>query len=167
MVVMGRIAAPHGVRGAIKVQPHSADPSALLAHPQWWVRPHVARGDWVPYRVLEGRPQAGLLVATLEGVASREAAGALRGADVGLPRDWLPALADDEHYQADLVGMAVVNRSGERLGKVSGFAESGAHPIVRVTADDGAQRLIPWVAQYVDRVDVEARRIDVDWPADY
>jgi len=164
---MGRIAAPHGVRGAIKVQPHSADPAALLAHPQWWVRPRTARGEWVPHRVLEGRPLAGLLVATLEGVASREAAGALRGADVGVPREWLPPLADDEHYQADLVGMAVVNRNGELLGKVSGFAESGAHPILQVTADDAAQRLIPWVAQYVDRVDVEARRIDVDWPADY
>jgi 16S rRNA processing protein RimM len=165
---MGRIAAPHGVRGAIKVQPHSADPAALLIHPQWWLRMRTTRGgDWMPYRVLDGRRQAGLLVAVLEGVASREAAAALRGADVGVPRECLPALAENEHYQADLVGMAVVNRSGELLGNVTGFAESGAHPILRVTADGGALRLIPWIAQYIERVDVDARRIDVDWPTDY
>ena len=165
---MGRIAAPHGVRGAMRVQPHSADPAALLAHSQWWLRPRAARGEWVPYRVLEARRQAAGLVAVLEAIASREAAAALRGADVGVPRAWLPALADNEHYQADLIGMAVVNRSGELLGKVTEFVESGAHPILRVAAgDDGAERLIPWVAQYIDRVDVAAQRIDVDWPADY
>lgn len=164
---MGRIAAPHGVRGAVRVQPHSADPAALLAHRQWWLRPRAQRGGWVPHRVLEAREQAGGLVAMLEAIASREAAGALRGADVGVPRASLPSLAEDEHYQSDLVGMAVVNRSGELLGEVSGFVESGAHPIVRVARGDGAERLIPWVAQYVDRVDAAAKRIDVDWPADY
>ena len=79
----------------------------------------------------------------------------------------LPALAEDEYYQADLVGMTVVNRDGEVLGAVVDFVESGAHPIVRVAGQDGGERLIPWVAQYIDRVDVAARRIDVDWPADY
>jgi 16S rRNA processing protein RimM len=104
-------------------------------------------------------------VAQLEGVASREAAGALRGAEIGVPRESLPPLAQNEHYQADLVGLVVVNREGVALGALRDFVESGAHPIARVIDGNGVERLIPWVPQHVDRVDVAAHRIDVDWPA--
>ena len=79
----------------------------------------------------------------------------------------LPALEEDEYYQADLVGMAVVNRDGCLLGTVADFVESGAHPIVRVVQQEGSERLIPWIEQYVDAVDVAQRRIDVDWPVDF
>ena len=163
---MGRVAAPHGVRGAIRVQPMSADPASLLDFAQWWLRVPRA-GGWTPYRVRWSRMQAGTIVGEVETVASRDAAASLRGADVGVPRDLLPGLAADEYYQADLVGMTVVNRAGELLGSVAGFVESGAHPIVRVAAADGSERLIPWVPQFVERVDAAAHRIDVDWAPDY
>ena len=163
---MGRVASPHGVRGALKVQPLSADPASLLGFSQWWLRDPDAIA-WTPYRVAASRLQSGMIVAELEGLASREAAGVLRGAEIGVPRVALPALAPDEYYRSDLVGMTVVNRSGEVLGPVSDFVESGAHPILRIARESGGERLIPWVAQYVDGVDVAARRIEVDWPADY
>lgn len=163
VVVMGRVGAPHGVRGAFKVKPESADPASLLDYREWWLR---QSGAWISHQVRAVREQGEWLVAEVSEIESREAAGALRGAAVGVPRAWLPALAEDEYYEADLVGMAVVNREGAVLGRLHDFMESGAHPIARVNADDGAQRLIPWVAQYVDTVDVDARRINVDWPAD-
>jgi 16S rRNA processing protein RimM len=163
---MGRVAAPHGVRGALRVQPLSAEPSALLAHRQWWLR-RPGGSDWRGYRLLQGREQSGALVVELEGIASRDDAGALRGMEVGVPRNELPALRDDEFYEADLVGMAVVNRAGETLGEIAGFAASGAHPIVRVVGSDARERLIPWVAPDIDGVDIGARRIDVDWPAEF
>jgi 16S rRNA processing protein RimM len=163
---MGRIASPHGVRGAVKVKPLSANPASLLDHEQWWLRTRSG-GDWSPCRVLAGREHAGMLVVELAGIASRDAAGVLRGADVGVPRASLPALGEDEHYQADLIGMAVVNRQGVRLGVVTEFVESGAHPILRLAGDDGRERLIPWVTQHVERVDATRRQIDVDWPAEY
>jgi 16S rRNA processing protein RimM len=160
------VAAPHGVRGLLKVKPLSADPASLLGFPQWWLRARDA-GDWAPHRVRTVRLQAGLLVAQLDGIGTRDAAGALRGAEVGVPRESLPALAEHEHYQSELVGSTGVNRSGEVLGTVVDFIDSGAHPIMRVARADGLERLIPWVAQYVDHVAREARRIEVDWPADY
>jgi len=162
---MGRVGAPHGVRGAFKVKPASADPAALVGYEEWWLR---RRGSdaWAPQRVQEVRTQGEWLIAEVAGVASRDAAAALRGAEVGVPRERLPALAEDEYYQADLVGMAVVNRDGAALGALREFVESGAHPIARVVGGDGTERLIPWVAQYIDAVDVDARRIDVDWPVD-
>jgi len=163
---MGRIAAPHGVRGAVRVQPLSQDPASLLAFAQWWIRAGDT-GAWKPFAVASSRVHSGSIVAELAGVTTRDAAGALRGASIGVPHESLPALAADEHYQADLLGMAVVNRGGDVLGTVVEFVESGAHPIVRVAAQAGGERLIPWVEQYIDGVDVAARRIDVDWPVDY
>ena len=163
--MMGRIAGPHGVRGALKVQPLSDDPQALLDFRQWWLR--ARDGDaWRAYDVMSSRLHSGAIVAELGGIVTRDDAGGLRGAWIGVPHDDLPALADGEHYQADLVGLAVVNRAGDALGSVVGFVASGAHPIVRVRGDDG-ERLIPWIDQYINRVDVAARRIDVDWPLDY
>jgi 16S rRNA processing protein RimM len=161
---MGRVGAPHGVRGAFRVRPECADPASLLDHREWLLR--ARDGAWTGHRVRDVRPQGDALVAQLEGVESREAAGALRGAEIGVPRESLPPLAEDEHYQADLVGLAVVNREGVALGTLSDFVESGAHPIARVIDGNGVERLIPWVPQHVDQVDVAARRIDVDWPAD-
>jgi 16S rRNA processing protein RimM len=161
---MGRIAAAHGVRGAVKVKPESADPAALLAYGEWWLRQRGGEA-WTPRRVRSVREQGTMLVAELAGVESREAAATLHGFDVGVPRDWLPAAGKDEHYQADLVGMRVVNRDGVTLGVLADFVESGAHPIARVVDDAGVERLIPWVEAYIDAVDVEARQIDVDWPA--
>ena len=161
---MGRAGAPHGVRGAIRVRPESADPDALLAYGEWLLRPRG--GSWSAHRVRGARGHGDGLVVELEGIESREAAGAWRGAEIGVPRESLPALAEDEYYQADLVGVSVVNREGVALGKLREFVESGAHPIARVIGDDDVERLIPWVAHCIDRVDIAARRIDVDWPAD-
>ena len=161
---MGRIAAPHGVRGAMKVRPASADPAALLAYETWWVR--QGDGAWSARRVRSARGHGTMLVAELADVESREQAAALRGADVGVPRAALPDPGEGAYYQADLAGMSVVNREGVVLGVLEDFIESGAHPIARVVDPVRGARLIPWVDAYVDAVDLDARRIDVDWTAE-
>ena len=102
----------------------------------------------------------------LEGVAERESAERLRGAAIGLPRAVLPVLSANEFYWSDLEGLAVVNREGVTLGRVTGLIDNGAHPILRVQEEGAAERLIPWVPVHVERVDVAAGRIEVDWPAD-
>jgi 16S rRNA processing protein RimM len=163
---MGRVAAPHGVRGAFRVLPLSEDPAALLDFPRWWLKIGDG-GAWKPHVVASSRVHSGTIVAELDGLTTRDAAAALRGAMIGVPHDELPPLAEDEHYQSDPVGMAVVNRDGETLGTVVDFVESGAHPIVRVAREDGGERLIPWIALYIEGIDAQARRIDVDWPIDF
>ncbi len=163
---MGRIAAPYGVKGWVKVLPLTALPETLLAHPQWWVR-RRGGAQWQMHALEAGRQHGATLLAQLAGLADREAAAALTGADVGVARTALPATEENEYYWSDLVGLAVVNREGVTLGEVREVAEFGAHPVLRVRDAGGAERLIPFVAAYVDRVDVEGRRIDVDWQPDY
>ena len=163
---MGRVSAAYGVRGMVRIEPLSEDRMALAEHRVWWLRPR-AGGDWRAWTVIEARAHGGALVAALEGVGDRDQAIALRGASVGIDRAKLPALGDDELYWADLEGLVVVNRDGVVLGAVAEVIDNGAHPILRVRSDGAPERLIPWVPVYVDAVDRDARRIDVDWPADY
>ena len=78
------------------------------------------------------------------------------------------AAGADEIYWAELEGLSVVNRQGLQFGCVIAVAAFGAHPVLRVAnAAGGPERLIPFVAAYIDGVDVVGRRVDVDWQPDY
>jgi 16S rRNA processing protein RimM len=114
------------------------------------------------------REHGAALIAQLAGIGDRETAAALKGADIGVPRAALPAAKANEIYYSDLVGLAVVNRQGVRMGLVAKVQDFGAHPVLCITDEVSAtERMIPFVAAYVDGVDVAAGRIDVDWQLDY
>ena len=108
-------------------------------------------------------------------VPDRTSAEALRGARVFVGRASFPTAASDEFYWIDLIGLAVVNRQGEHLGTVIGLLDTGPHSVLRVAADGDAapsptpeaERLIPFVAAYIDDVSLAQRLITVDWGLDY
>ncbi|MEP7061192.1 MAG: ribosome maturation factor RimM [Betaproteobacteria bacterium] len=164
-VVMGRIAASFGVKGWFKVLPLSSDPLALIDHRRWFFRTAEAAGEWAAREIDDVREHSGMLVAKIAGIDSPEAAQVLRGQQVALPRDSLPAPAEDEIYVADLVGLRVVNRAGIELGDVQEVQETGAHPLLRVVAVDARERLIPYVDVMIDGLDRDARTLSVDWDA--
>ena len=169
IVVMGDIAGPYGVRGWVKVRSFAESPDALLGYGSWWIK---SRRDavWTEFVRLEGRMHSGALVVALVGIGTREAALALKGSEVGVPRKALPAAVEGEIYWDDLTGLCVVNRAGVVLGEVRGLVQHGGHPLLRVERPlvaPGPERLIPYVPAIIDRVDVGGGRIDVDWEADY
>ena len=169
---MGRVIAPYGVKGWVKVHAYTEDRTTLLDYAAWWIRPRagsaVGSGGWREYGVETSREHGATLIAQLVGIGDREAAATLKGADIGVPRAALPAAEGNEIYYTDLVGLEVMNRQGVRLGIVATVQDFGAHPVLCV-ADEGtaSERMIPFVAAYVDGVDVAAGRIDVDWQLDY
>ena len=113
---MGRVMAPWGVKGALKIEPFGSGSGNLCKYSAWWVgKP----GMLDEVAVAECRAHGAYLVARFEGCEDPERAGAYRGAEVALRREDLPEPAAHEFYQADLIGLAVVNAQGERLGKVS------------------------------------------------
>ena len=175
MIVLGRITAPYGVQGWVQLHVFGDDPLALKELPGWWLsaNPDATEG-WKEVALEALREQGGSVVARLAGVADRTAAEKLKGLYVGAPREVLPATAEDEFYWGDLVGLAVVNEQGETLGKVSGLLESGAHDVLVVQDADVAtqdgktrERLLPFVAKVIRKVDVAGGTARVDWERDW
>jgi 16S rRNA processing protein RimM len=101
------------------------------------------------------------LTVKLAGIADRNAAQALRGAQVGVPRDELPPNAAGEFYRADLIGCEVVDLSGGRLGVLAHFIETPAHALMVVRGE--REIWVPAVPPHLRRVDLTARRVVVDW----
>ncbi|MGH8802739.1 MAG: ribosome maturation factor RimM [Casimicrobiaceae bacterium] len=167
MVVMARVGAPFGVRGEVSVRPLSSVPVDMLDEKRWWIRRPAADTLWQRCRLHGARLQGRHVVTRIDDSATRDAAATLRGAEIGVDRADLPPPPAGEWYRHDLIGMAVVSREGVTLGRVQGFGDTGAHPLLQVAGDSGGGPLIPWVPRYVLAVDLDDRRIDVDWQPDY
>jgi 16S rRNA processing protein RimM len=170
LVQVGYVAGAYGINGWVRIRPHSADADALLHAKTWWLdKPELRDVD-----MLQARMHSGDVVAQLVGVVGRDAAEALKGATVQIPRSRFPALSDNEFYWLDLIGLAVENLQAEQLGRVVGLMDNGAHPILRValpTVEDAdktsPELLIPFVDQFIKTVDQAAKKITVDWGLDY
>lgn len=181
-VELGRVLDAWGIKGWVRIQPHSADTEALFASDNWFLQPPEARfargfsafAGCVTVRVAELKAHADGLVARLEGVDDRNAAEALKGCRISLPRSAFPEPAEGEYYWVDLIGLDVVNREGEHLGVVRDLMSTGPTDVLVLEYSetvDGeertAERLIPFVDAYIDEVDRAQRRITADWQKDY
>jgi len=170
MVVLGRVIAPFGVQGWLKLVALGDDPAAWRAMPAWWLGKDPDGTDWCRYELEGLKPHGKGLVAKLKGVDDRTAAEAIDGSYFAVPREMLPKPQKDEYYRADLIGLDVVNAQGVRLGQVAELIETGANEVLVVREGEGSamrERLLPFVAQVVNEVDVPNRVIRVDWEADW
>ncbi len=163
LVVMGFVRGAFGVRGWVKVQADTQYADSLFDYPTWWLG---RNGEWKPYTFADGAAQPKGLAVKFEGIDDREVAAAMRGMQIAVPRDQLPAAAEDEYYWIDLIGLDVVNKEGIVLGKVSQLMETGANDVLVVRGETD-ERLIPFVSDYIVDVDLAAKRITVDWGLDY
>jgi len=167
MVVLGRITAPYGVKGWLRLHPFGDDPASWSAMKRWWLgRDDSDFSGWRAWSLQVLRPQGKGWIVKLVGIDDRTAAEACVGEFVGAPRGELPATGPDEYYWADLVGLAVVNERQEALGRVSELIESGAHAVM-VVKDGETERLLPFVGQVVKDVDVPGGTVRVDWETDW
>jgi 16S rRNA processing protein RimM len=173
---VGRIGEAWGLKGGFHVLPYADPPEALLAASRWHLkppegtrRPAAAPGLPATLEIASIRAGGDGLIASSPAVPDRTAAEALRGARIFIARSQFPKPAEDEFYWADLIGLDVVNREGVALGSVVGLIDTGPSSVLRIqpAPADAEEVLIPFVAAYVDSVDVPARRIVVDWGLDY
>jgi 16S rRNA processing protein RimM len=179
-IEIARVLDAWGVKGWLRVQPYAKDPQALFSARQWFLRPPehgpnrpavgIAHALPTLLRVIEAREHGEDVVAQVRDVTDRSQAESLRGARIFVSRGSFPSAALDEYYWVDLIGLQVHNREGLLLGQVQGLIDTGVHSVLRVRAAGaavGAETLIPFVAAYIDQVDLAARRINVDWGLDY
>jgi 16S rRNA processing protein RimM len=173
-IEVGRIADAWGIKGWFKVLPYSADPEALFSSKRWFLLP-TEKGPktftgTLLLPVKEAKFHSGTVVACALGLEDRNAAEALRGARIFVSRANFPQAAEDEYYWVDLIGLNVVNRENLDLGTVRELLSTGPQTVLvleQMVDGELVERMIPFVSAYVDKVDIQARTIRVDWQADY
>ena len=157
MVLVGAITGAHGIRGEVKLRSFTADPAAIAAYSPL----ETAKGAKI--EIAKVRPQKDGFIAILKGVTDRNAAEALRGTELFVPRERLPEPDDDEVYVHDLIGLPVHLADGSLLGEIVDVADYGAGDLIDVKRhDSGETVLIPFADQYV--LEADGEKVVVDLP---
>lgn len=148
-IFVGKIVAPQGIRGDVRVQTYTERPDDFRNLDVFGNG--IAVGDVKYIRPLN--PTSTVIVVHIRGVDDRNAAEMLRGTELFINRDSLPAADDGEYYQTDLIGFTVV-RGGKKIGTVSGFQNFGAGDIIELDNGD-------FVSFIGADVDMDAKTITV------
>ncbi len=164
LVTLGRISGVFGIQGWVKVRSHT-DPLENIVRYSIW---HLSGpGRQEIRRVEQGKRHGKGVIAKLIGCDDRDAAESLRGLEISVRRDQLPStLEEGEYYWTDIEGFAVETADGVLLGKVDHLFETGSNDVMVVRGD--RERLIPYIwGQVVKDVDLDARRMRVDWDPEF
>ncbi|XID74590.1 ribosome maturation factor RimM [Alkanindiges sp. WGS2144] len=171
-IQIGQLRAAYGIQGWLWVYSSTDPMTNLFNYLPWWIE---TPAGWQMIDVKRWRTQGKGLVVLLKDIANRTEAEKLIGATIWISRAQLPKPGLDEFYWSDLVGLTVLGTddAGQpvNLGKITELFETGANDVmvVRATPEsiDGEERMIPWHADVVQQVNLEAGQIIVNWGADY
>ena len=162
LVRVARIGRPHGLRGEVTVTPFTDDPDRRFAA---GVALFTDRPADSTLTVVSSRRSGPVLVVGFEGVPDRDSAETLRGTELSLPAEDLGEAGDeDDFYDHQLVGLAVVHVDGRLLGEVVEVMHPPAAPVLVVRTTDGGEELVPFVKAIVPEVDPLGGRLVVDPP---
>lgn len=168
MIVLGRIVAPFGIQGWLRIHPFGDDPEAWRKMSQWWLSADADAPveHWKAHDLESVKLHGDGVVAKLAGIDDRDASEALGNCYFGAPREALPPPVKDEYYWADLIGLEVVNLQDQPLGRVMSLIETGANEVL-VVKDGMRERLLPFVEHVVKSVDLSEGMIRADWGIDW
>jgi 16S rRNA processing protein RimM len=161
-LAFGVIGRAHGVRGEAVLHPYNEGGIALgdLDLPLRVLLERQGRRE--PGVLTQARPAGAGYLVRFEGIDAREQVPRVTNAVLLLPRDSLPPLEEGEYYVEDLIGCAAVDRAGRALGTVRGTYWNGAHDVLSIVDEAGAETLLPAVPDFLLEVDLEGRRLTVD-----
>lgn len=163
-VIVGRVGAPYGVKGWVKINTFTEQPAAIFDYAPWFLGPagqQIEVDQWKSHN--KG------MVAKLKGVEDRDQAEMIKNLDIAISASQLPELEDGDYYWRDLVGMQVVTDKGYTLGVVKELFETGANDVMLVQAKHNdafgqKERLIPYILdQVILDISKEDKTIKVDW----
>ena len=165
MVKLGRISGEFGVKGWVKVYSYTEPRENILNYSPWYL---YINGQWQPRKVIAGRVHNKGLVVQLEGCDDRDLAATLVKTEVAITREQLPKPQVGEYYWQDLIGLQVQTLEGVELGKITRLMETGANDVLVVKAEDGRERLIPFIRDdVITQVDLQAGTMVVDWDPEF
>lgn len=159
LIRVGRIAGAFGVKGEVRINAFTETPEALLKYKT------LLRDDGSPGLTLSsGRVQKGAVIARAEEIPTREAAEALKGVFLNIPRERLPEPEEEEFYIADLVGLAAVAPDGAPMGVVRAVRDFGAGDILEIKPENGHAWLIAFTKENAPEIRLAAGEIVIVKP---
>ncbi|MCB9521032.1 MAG: 16S rRNA processing protein RimM [Myxococcales bacterium] len=158
-VEIGTLGRPHGVRGELRLSLHNRDSDVAGRLDRVEL---IVAGSSRAARVARVRGSAQGLIVTLQGVADRDAAAALTGAQVKVDSAIFTPPDDDELLGYQLEGLRCVDPSGAQVGVVRSIADFGAGTLLAVALLQGGEVLVPFAEPYVGAVDLLAGTVEVD-----
>ena len=162
LIRVGHILGAQGIKGWVRVFSHTSPRENIVAYGPWLVERDGQR-EWVEIR---GRQQGKHIVAKLDGVDDRNQAEALSGCGLYISARQLPRLPAGDYYWSELIGLEVQSLRAEPLGVIESMLETGADDVMVLSGD--RERLIPFVIDEIVReIDLEARRMVVDWSPEF
>jgi 16S rRNA processing protein RimM len=164
MVLLGEFGRAHGLKGEVRLKSFTADPVAIATYGPL----RASNGRTLTFKTVRPAPGGApdLLIAVIEGVASREAAEALNRVQLQIERDKLPPPDDeDEFLLADLIGLAAKDKDGAKLGTVVAVPNYGGGDLLEIAPEDGGPTgLLPFTESYVPAIDIAAGQVVIDPP---
>jgi 16S rRNA processing protein RimM len=161
-VVLGKIGGAFGVQGWVRITSYTDPPENILDYDAWYL---LRAGQWQVAEIEDGRMTAKGVQVKLAGIDSPEEARLQVGIEIAVPRSELPATAPGEYYWSDLEGLEAVTPAGEMLGRVDHFRTTPGGDVVVIRGD--REHWIPFVKDRIVKVDLDAKRIVLDWGLDW
>jgi 16S rRNA processing protein RimM len=152
-ILLGKILGPHGLKGEVKIKSFTADPLAVASYGA------VLAPDGRRFKLMRARLAGDIVIAAIKGVADRNVAETLKGLELSVERDDLPETDEGEFYQADLIGLAVFDEAGDKVGEVVAFQNFGAGDLVEIARAGGGTSFVPFSDSMIPVVDIEEGRI--------
>lgn len=163
-VVIAQLGRPYGIKGWVWLQVFTRPSENIKRYRDVVLRTERGQTRSVQIEKLTVHPKG--IAVKLAGFDDRTAIESVARAEVLVSRDALPPAGPNEYYWRDLIGCLVVHLSGEELGEVRDMMETGANDVLVVQGE--RERLIPFLPDEVIRaVDLDARRIEVDWDPEF
>lgn len=150
-VLIAAVIGAHGLKGEVKLKLFAAEP---MRYPVL----HAKDGRVFTLKDMRGD------VARLAEISDRNAAEELKGLELFVAREALPAAAENEYYHADLIGLAAMDQEDRVIGTVKAIHNYGAGDIIEIARGEGDTLMLPFARDFVPLVDLAGGRVVVAIP---
>ncbi len=158
-VCLGVITGVRGLKGEVRIKSFTAEPEDVAAY-----GPLSDKSGSRRFNLRVTGKVKGLIIGRIADINGREAAEALKGCELYVPRSALPETEDEAYYHADLVGLAAETTTGEALGEVIAVYDFGAGDVLEISGGANGTVMVPFTHQVVPEVDMTAGRLVIDPP---
>ena len=160
---MGKVLVPYGVNGWVKVYSFTEKLESFLTYKKLFLSKD--QKNWLEINIKEIKVHGKTIIAKFSEIADRNQAENYKDYLIGVPKDYLPQLNDNQYYWNDLIGLEVLNLQDVSFGLVDTYIETGANDVIVVKGD--RERLIPYTSMTVLKIDTIKDKIIVDWDEDF